>query len=177
MNSDEALARLLQQEWAEEEEAYKADLALAKQLQDEFVVDLTQSSSSPPQQQSDLDLAYQLSTTVDESILEEETPDLHQLFSYFNRIYFNNQLSGVEVKWSTRMTRWYIHLYLSLIFIYHNDLFFVCVLFSAGTCTYKRLQHHCIVALSEPILKFRPKKDMFETLLVNFITYFFFFAF
>ncbi|KAI9362675.1 SprT-like family-domain-containing protein, partial [Pilaira anomala] len=143
MNSDEALARLLQQEWAEEEEVYKADLALAKQLQDEFVIDLTQSSSSPlpPQQKSDLALAYQLSTIVDESILEEETPDLHQLFSYFNRIYFNNQLSGVEVKWSTRMTR------------------------CAGTCTYKRLQHHCIVALSEPILKFRPKKDMFETLL------------
>jgi hypothetical protein len=37
---------------------------------------------------------------------------------------------------------------------------------SAGTCTFKD-GNYCIVTLSEPLLKFRTKKDMFETLLVS----------
>ncbi len=52
-------------------------------------------------------LAEQLEhTTMDESILNDETPDIHQLFMYFNNTYFNEQLGSVQVKWSTKMTRW-----------------------------------------------------------------------
>ncbi|KAI7907361.1 SprT-like family-domain-containing protein [Cokeromyces recurvatus] len=46
----------------------------------------------------------------------------------------------VEVRWSTRMSR------------------------CAGTCTFKP-GGYCTIALSEPLLKFRPKSDMIETLL------------
>lgn len=40
------------------------------------------------------------------------------------------------------------------------------MIISAGTCTYM-LGGHCVIRLSEPLLKFRSKKDLLETLLVN----------
>ncbi|KAI8076512.1 SprT-like family-domain-containing protein [Gilbertella persicaria] len=73
-------------------------------------------------------------------VLEETIPDLHELFVLFNRLYFDNQLDMVEVKWSKKMTR------------------------CAGTCTFKG-GNHCIITMSEPLLKFRPKNDMINTLL------------
>ncbi|KAI9267303.1 SprT-like family-domain-containing protein [Helicostylum pulchrum] len=149
IDSDEAFARMLQeQDNLEYEKAYNADLELAKRMQQQSVIDLTvdepascsSSSCHLSTIDSDFALAQKLCNTVDESILDEETPDIHQLFLYFNKKYFDNKLDSVEVKWSSRMTR------------------------CAGTCTYK-LGNHCIVALSEPLLKFRTKKEMMETLL------------
>ncbi|KAG2235926.1 hypothetical protein INT48_008229 [Thamnidium elegans] len=136
---------LQEQEKLEYERTHNADLELAKRMQRQSVIDLTveepaTSCSHLSTIDSDFVFAQKLHNTVDESILDEETPDIHQLFLYFNKKYFDNKLDSVEVKWSSRMTR------------------------SAGTCTYK-LGNHCIVALSEPLLKFRTKKEMMETLL------------
>ncbi|KAI9485780.1 MAG: SprT-like family-domain-containing protein [Benjaminiella poitrasii] len=75
-----------------------------------------------------------------DDVLDETIPDLHELFMLFNALYFDHKLDMVEVKWSNRMTR------------------------CAGTCTFKT-GGHCIVTLSEPLLKFRPKSDMIDTLL------------
>lgn len=116
IDSDETFARMLQeQETLEYEKAYNADLELAKRMQEQSVVDLTveepascRSSNSRRLSiiDSDFALVQKLHNTVDESILDEETPDIHQLFSYFNKKYFDNKLDSVEVKWSSRMTRW-----------------------------------------------------------------------
>lgn len=133
MDSDEALARFLQeQDKLEMEEMHKADLELARQLQKNLSQKDSPSLSKPinnnpyflsdyalarklEQEEkaayasyisSDTDLARQLANTVDESILDEEIPNLHQLFMFFNKTYFNNKLDMIEVKWSTKMTRW-----------------------------------------------------------------------
>lgn len=133
MDSDEALARFLQeQDKLEMEEMHKADLELARQLQKDLSQKDSPSLSKPinnnpyflsdyalarklEQEEkaayasyisSDTDLARQLANTVDESILDEEIPNLHQLFMFFNKTYFNNKLDMIEVKWSTKMTRW-----------------------------------------------------------------------
>lgn len=68
-----------------------------------------QQEEEQEQAQRDLQVAQSLvhKKGVDKSILDEEIPDIHSLFVYFNETYFNNQLSMVEVKWSTKMTRWY----------------------------------------------------------------------
>ncbi|KAI9365568.1 SprT-like family-domain-containing protein [Pilaira anomala] len=118
------------------------DKALTNQLQQESVTNPTQTLTPP--QPSDPALAYQLATAVDKSILEEETPDVHQLFSYFNHTYFNNQLKNVKVKWSSSQ-----------------------MIKRAGSCKsrYVGSRHYCTITLSKPLLKLRPKKDMIETLL------------
>lgn len=126
MDPDEALARYLQNQDKVEMEAIEADLTLAKQLQNEAVnVQNTSSSrfflsdyalalqlekeekNSFAALQHDAELAKHLLDTVDESIMDEENPDIHRLFYYFNKKYFNDLLSSVEVKWSAKMTRWY----------------------------------------------------------------------
>ncbi|KAI7881510.1 SprT-like family-domain-containing protein [Mucor mucedo] len=162
MDADEAFARYLhEQDMLEIEAMEKADRAMARQLQSQPIIDLTQENEPPTlpsvnthflsdyalalrlqneNDSPDAALARQLLHTVDADILTQENPDLYQLFMYFNKVYFSNMLDSVQVKWSTRMTR------------------------CAGTCTYKK-NFECIVALSEPLLKFRTKKDMFETLL------------
>lgn len=171
-HDDEALARKLQEEEDRQYESYMQERELKKQIQEGSVIDLCssddeqqvqepvqgskednemssfwyalqlQQQEEQEQAQRDLQVAQSLADKkgVDKSILDEELPDVHSLFVYFNETYFNNQLSMVEVKWSTKMTR------------------------CAGTCTYKGLGN-CVVTLSEPLLKFRPKKDLFETLL------------
>ncbi|KAI8991153.1 SprT-like family-domain-containing protein [Mycotypha africana] len=73
-------------------------------------------------------------------IINETYTDLHEMFKLFNQIYFDHQLDMVEVKWSKRMT--------------------LC----AGTCAFRN-GGHCIITLSEPLLKFRSKKELVETLL------------
>lgn len=36
----------------------------------------------------------------------------------------------------------------------------------AGLCCFERLGGHCSIKLSEPLLKFRPRSDLINTLLV-----------
>ncbi|KAI8909124.1 zinc finger RAD18 domain-containing protein C1orf124 [Gorgonomyces haynaldii] len=72
--------------------------------------------------------------------MEEPHLDLHTLFQLFNHQYFESKLEHIEVRWSPRMT--------------------LC----AGMCYYYK-GGYCSVRLSEPLLKFRPKQDMINTLL------------
>ncbi|XP_053566979.1 DNA-dependent metalloprotease SPRTN [Bombina bombina] len=71
----------------------------------------------------------------------DPNPDIRALFLQFNDMFFWSKLSGVEVKWSPRMT--------------------LC----AGVCSYEGRGGLCSVRLSEPLLKLRPRKDLVETLL------------
>lgn len=73
--------------------------------------------------------------------LVDPTPDLQALFVQFNDSFFWGQLEAVEVKWSARMT--------------------LC----AGICCYEGSGGMCSIRISEPLLKFRPRKDLVETLL------------
>lgn len=72
---------------------------------------------------------------------DDPLPDIHDLFAYYNKKYFDSQLSNVYVEFSSRMT--------------------LC----AGTCTYRGSIGGCRIALSEPLLKFRPSADLRSTLL------------
>src|SRR5581483_12412231 len=75
---------------------------------------------------------------VDHDLLDPN-PDLHTLFLAFNEQYFWGLLSCVEVRWSKKMT--------------------LC----AGLCSYDA--GYCSIRMSEPLLKFRPRSDMVNTLL------------
>ncbi|XP_063294230.1 DNA-dependent metalloprotease SPRTN-like [Pelobates fuscus] len=68
-------------------------------------------------------------------------PDIKTLFSKFNIMFFWGVLDGTEVKWSKRMTR------------------------CSGLCRYKQSNDTCSIHLSEPLLKFKSRKDVVETLL------------
>jgi hypothetical protein len=74
--------------------------------------------------------------------LLDPCPDIHDLFNIFNKTYFWNKLSRVELSWSTKMT--------------------LCT----GVCYYESLNKFCRIRLSEPLLKFRPRSDLINTLLV-----------
>uniref|UniRef100_A0A3P8RFX8 DNA-dependent metalloprotease SPRTN n=1 Tax=Astatotilapia calliptera TaxID=8154 RepID=A0A3P8RFX8_ASTCA len=79
---------------------------------------------------------------VDESWeMLDPNPDVRVMFLEFNDMFFWGKLSGVEVKWSSRMT--------------------LC----AGVCSYEGRGGLCSIRLSEPLLKLRPRKDLVETLL------------
>jgi len=79
---------------------------------------------------------------VDESWeLIDPNPDIYALFVAFNRDFFYTTLGGAEVKWSKRMTS------------------------CAGTCSFSPRGRSCVITLSEPLLKLRPRKDLVETLL------------
>ncbi|XP_042359382.1 DNA-dependent metalloprotease SPRTN [Plectropomus leopardus] len=79
---------------------------------------------------------------VDESWeMLDPNPDVRAMFLEFNDTFFWGKLSGVEVKWSPRMT--------------------LC----AGVCSYEGRGGLCSIRLSEPLLKLRPRKDLVETLL------------
>lgn len=71
----------------------------------------------------------------------DPNPDIHQLFSQFNKEYFYGKLDMVEVKWSPQMT--------------------LC----AGVCSYDGRGGLCSVRLSKPLLQYRPRSDLVETLL------------
>uniref|UniRef100_A0A3B1JNG8 DNA-dependent metalloprotease SPRTN n=1 Tax=Astyanax mexicanus TaxID=7994 RepID=A0A3B1JNG8_ASTMX len=70
----------------------------------------------------------------------DPSPDVRAMFLQFNDMFFWGKLSGVEVKWSARMT-------------------------CAGVCSYEGRGGLCSIRLSEPLLKLRPRKDLVETLL------------
>lgn len=76
--------------------------------------------------------------------LIDPNPDIHQLFSQFNETFFWGKLSSVYVQWSPRMT--------------------LC----AGVCKYHGRNRECSIHLSKPLLSYRPRKDLVETLLVWF---------
>eukprot|EP00171_Calliarthron_tuberculosum_P012843 IDg12843t1 len=64
-----------------------------------------------------------------------------ELFRKFNKQYFWSALQGVFVEFSKRMTS------------------------CAGTCTFRGKLGGCRIALSEPLLKYRPRSDLLSTLL------------
>ncbi|XP_030026449.2 sprT-like domain-containing protein Spartan [Manduca sexta] len=74
--------------------------------------------------------------------LIDPTPDVHSLFLHFDKLFFWTSLaSRAVVRWSKRM--------------------YTC----AGICSYEGRSGFCDIALSEPLLKLRPRKDLVETLL------------
>jgi len=40
---------------------------------------------------------------------------------------------------------------------------------AAGICSFHSYNKECVISLSAPLLKLRPRKDLVETLLVNFL--------
>ncbi|XP_011870468.1 PREDICTED: sprT-like domain-containing protein Spartan [Vollenhovia emeryi] len=73
--------------------------------------------------------------------LIDPIPNIHALFVQFDERFFRNMLAPVEVKWSNKMTS------------------------SAGVCTFRSGNQQCVISLSVPLLKLRPRKDLIETLL------------
>ncbi|KAM3963721.1 DNA-dependent metalloprotease SPRTN [Aphomia sociella] len=74
--------------------------------------------------------------------LIDPTPNVHTLFIHFDKVFFWTKLaSRAVVRWSKRM--------------------YSC----AGICSYEGRGGLCDIALSEPLLKLRPRKDLIETLL------------
>uniref|UniRef100_A0A182FQ76 Protein with SprT-like domain at the N terminus n=1 Tax=Anopheles albimanus TaxID=7167 RepID=A0A182FQ76_ANOAL len=73
----------------------------------------------------------------------DPTPDIYSLFPLFDRKFFQGKLSCVQLEWSKKM---------------YN---------CAGICYQRsnRLGKSCIIRLSEPLLKLRPRKDLVQTLL------------
>uniref|UniRef100_A0A2K6VLF4 Protein with SprT-like domain at the N terminus n=1 Tax=Onchocerca volvulus TaxID=6282 RepID=A0A2K6VLF4_ONCVO len=71
----------------------------------------------------------------------DPTPNLHALFQQYDDTYFNGALAACEVKWSSRMTS------------------------CAGLCSFESKSKFCSIRLSKPLLQYRPRKDLVETLL------------
>ena len=85
---------------------------------------------------------FYIQTLVDKALeLIDPTPNIHTMFVQFNARFFWNVLSPVQIKWSNRMTS------------------------CAGVCTFHSRNKECIISLSAPLLKLRPRKDLVETLL------------
>uniref|UniRef100_A0A2A4K604 Protein with SprT-like domain at the N terminus n=1 Tax=Heliothis virescens TaxID=7102 RepID=A0A2A4K604_HELVI len=83
--------------------------------------------------------------------LIDPTPNVHSLFLHFDKTFFWTKLaSRAVVRWSKRM--------------------YSC----AGVCSYEGRGGLCDIALSEPLLKLRPRKDLIETLLHEMIHAFLF---
>lgn len=76
--------------------------------------------------------------------LLDPTPSIHDLFVRFDKKFFWNSLGMVEVLWSKKMTT------------------------CAGMCHFQGKYGLCKISLSAPLLSLRPRKDLVETLLVNF---------
>uniref|UniRef100_A0A668A6B9 DNA-dependent metalloprotease SPRTN n=1 Tax=Myripristis murdjan TaxID=586833 RepID=A0A668A6B9_9TELE len=93
------------------------------------------------QQQFDDEYQRPLSVVDESWEMLDPSPDVRAMFLEFNDMFFWGKLSGVEVKWSPRMT--------------------LC----AGVCSYEGRGGLCSIRLSEPLLKLRPRKDLVQTLL------------
>ncbi|KAL2743439.1 DNA-dependent metalloprotease SPRTN [Vespula maculifrons] len=116
------------------------DLELALNLHDEFnIVGITENAIIPKDKNNK---HYKPKTLVDQTLeIIDPTPNIYTLFMQFNSRFFWNVLLSVEVKWSNRMTS------------------------CAGVCSYHPRNKECIISLSVPLLKLRPRKDLVETLL------------
>lgn len=148
---DSEIAKALQETFEYEEEKKKNrneshlnDSIIARSLQEQFQKELeverpgqnlVYASSSTNNQNSSRSLTDPSWEIID------PTPDIHNLFIAFNERFFYNQLGSVCVCWSKRMTT------------------------CAGICSYQGRGGMCSIALSEPLLKLRPRKDLVETLL------------
>lgn len=82
--------------------------------------------------------------------LSDSTPDIHHLFKKFDSKYFGGLLSRknrVKLEWSK------------------EKLLYT----AAGVCSQEKsiFGKSAIIRLSQPLLSFRPKRDLIETLLVN----------
>lgn len=123
-----------------------SDLLLAKSLQEQFDHEEIAKRNSKERQIKSKPTNSIIDPQWD---LHDPTPDIYALFQMFNAKFFWGKLDCVEVKWSPRM--------------------YSC----AGICTYKGLGG-CVVSLSLPLLKLRPRKDLIETLLHEMIHAFLF---
>ncbi|XP_033211355.1 sprT-like domain-containing protein Spartan [Belonocnema kinseyi] len=103
------------------------------------VTGITENAAFPD---SNLKENYKPKTLIDNTLeIIDPTPNIHTLFVQFDKRFFGNKLLPVEVKWSHRMTS------------------------CAGTCSFNTGSRYCVIALSSPLLKLRPRKDLIETLL------------
>lgn len=85
------------------------DLLLARQLQEEFdkesALRLVPESNVTGFKCNENELPSQFLSVVDPSWeTTDPNPDVRALFLQYNDQYFRGKLSGVEVKWSPRMT-------------------------------------------------------------------------
>ncbi|XP_055339281.1 DNA-dependent metalloprotease SPRTN-like [Paramacrobiotus metropolitanus] len=102
---------------------------------------------STPEQRSakklKTDSAYNLKLSPVDELWElvDPNPDIHALFRQFNRDYFCNAIRNVDLEWTKRLMQ------------------------LAGAFRYQQKDESRLIALSEPLLKFRPRKDLVETLL------------
>ncbi|KAI9285084.1 SprT-like family-domain-containing protein [Umbelopsis sp. AD052] len=144
IESDEALARLLQ---AEEEQ--NAKTSVHGETSTEHRSPPPHSSSSQLKadeefarllQEQEADSSHNDEQIGNELELFSPTPDIHALFQVFDEQYFYGMLKVVELKWSKKMT--------------------LC----AGICSYKSTGQ-CTISLSEPLLQFRTREDLIDTLL------------
>ncbi|XP_057323033.1 DNA-dependent metalloprotease SPRTN [Microplitis mediator] len=88
------------------------------------------------------EIEYRPRTLIDETLeIIDPTPNVYTMFVQFNEKFFWNELVAVQVRWSTRMTT------------------------CAGTCSFHPRNRECVISLSAPLLKLRPRKDLVETLL------------
>lgn len=76
--------------------------------------------------------------------------DIHSLFTLFNGLYFFGSLGAVTVSWSSRMT--------------------LC----AGVCRFQGGSGGVAIRLSEPLLRYRTREDLIDTLLHEMIHAFLF---
>lgn len=107
----------------------------------EEVEDVDEVTPAPPVPPRPLQLPpASASGDLEEDELSQPFVDVHELFNYYNHKHFGNRITRTYVEYSTRMT--------------------LC----AGTCTFKGVQG-CRIALSEPLLKYRPRSDLLSTLL------------
>ncbi|KAK2579021.1 hypothetical protein KPH14_002815 [Odynerus spinipes] len=116
------------------------DLDLALNLHEELnVLGVTENAIIPKNKNEE---KYKPRTLIDQTLeLIDPTPNIYTLFVQFNARFFWNVLLPVEVKWSNRMTS------------------------CAGICYYHPRNKQCVISLSIPLLKLRPRKDLVETLL------------
>ncbi|KAG8040662.1 hypothetical protein G9C98_002658 [Cotesia typhae] len=85
---------------------------------------------------------YKPRSLIDETLeIIDPTPNVYTMFIQFNEKFFWNKLDAVQVRWSKRMTT------------------------CAGTCSFHPRNRECVISLSLPLLKLRPRKDLVETLL------------
>ncbi|KAG8450296.1 hypothetical protein GDO86_002809 [Hymenochirus boettgeri] len=119
-----------------------SDLLLAIRLQEEYNGGGSVTPGPFTNHRKGKDAGPRAMSIIDPSWeLLDPNPDIRALFLQFNDLFFWGKLSGVEVRWSPRMT--------------------LC----AGVCSYEGRGGLCSVRLSEPLLKLRPRKDLVETLL------------
>lgn len=142
LENDEELARQLQQMENDEFHSFSQNSNSNSQktvIFDDENNDKTKTFNS----QNEKNKKQHLSSNIVVSDHDEDdfSVNVHDLFVKYNALYFKSSLSSVSVEWSKRMT--------------------LC----AGLCVYKGKQSGPEIRLSEPLLKFRTKKDVKETLL------------